>query len=533
MSGRKQSTLDTFGGTSDSPPPEGPRPAPAASDWVEHPQIARERLRAWPFQERLAKEALRRNLLVVLPTGLGKTVIAALTAAAVLEKGRGKVLFLAPTRPLVVQHARSFEEWFVSLPHAVFTGEARHPRREGTWEAARAIFATPQVILHDLLEGIYSLKDVDLIIFDEAHHARGEYAYAKLAPIYRAQRPEEGHVLALTASPGSPSELVAKLGLDGVEAREREDPEVAEYVQSIDHSTVRVSLTPEQTEAIRFLTTAAREEMVRLQRYGFLRRKKLTVTSIKDLVDVRKEIWARPGSTGLKFQALGRLGMAQHMLHGVELIEREGLRPFVEYARRLQTTSTKRLDQRFLAHPSVVKALEIAESSLTGGAEASHPKVERLTEIVRELLSEKPSAKVLVFAEYRDSVRTLVEHLRSVGISVESFVGQARRSAEDPGMSQREQVARIESFKAGKFSVLVASRVAEEGLDIPQVDLVVEYDVLSSSLRTVQRHGRTGRTTAGRVVSLVAEGTKEERYRVRAAEKGSRTRRALRNLSTR
>jgi len=59
----------------------------------------------------IAKSALQSNTLVVLPTGLGKTIIALLVAVERLSMfPDGKVLVLAPTRPLVLQHARFFQE---------------------------------------------------------------------------------------------------------------------------------------------------------------------------------------------------------------------------------------------------------------------------------------------------------------------------------------------------------------------------------------------------------------------------------------
>lgn len=506
---------------------------PGADGYVEHPVLAPGRLRAYPFQMALATEALGKDLLVVLPTGLGKTVIAALVAAEVVRKKRGKVLLLAPTKPLVVQHARSLEGWFRSLRRAIFTGEVGTPDREGSWGTAQAVFATPQVVLHDLLDGLYSLRDVGVIIFDEAHHARGKYAYTKIAAIYHSQRTEDARVLALTASPGDPVDLMKKLQLAGIESRTREDPDVGDYVRATDASTVKVPLAPEQVEICGMLREAARVEMVQLQRYGLLRKKKLTVTSVKDLVDARKEIWARPGSLGLRFQALSRIGLAQHFLHSVELVEREGLLPFLSYAETLDQKTRKKLDRSFLSHPVTVAARERARNTVDGDRSSSHPKLEELTRIVSEELAQNPQAKILVFAEYRDAVRVVTEHLRSRGVRVESFVGQASRSPKDPGMAQKRQISVLQAFRTGSFPVLVASRVAEEGLDIPQVDIVVEYDVLSSHIRTTQRRGRTGRTTAGRVITLMAEGTKEEAYRSRAVKGEARLRRSLRKLSTR
>ena len=59
---------------------------------------------------------------------------------------------------------------------------------------------------------------------------------------------------------------------------------------------------------------------------------------------------------------------------------------------------------------------------------------------------------------------------------------------------------------------IVATSIGEEGLDIPQVDLVVFYEPVPSEIRTIQRRGRTGRSAAGRVVMLVTKDTRDEAY---------------------
>ncbi|MCL4324968.1 MAG: DEAD/DEAH box helicase family protein [Candidatus Thermoplasmatota archaeon] len=507
------------------------RPRATPEGYVEHPLLKDRVLKTYPFQLTVASEAAAADTLVVLPTGLGKTVVAALVTAERLSHAATKVLFLAPTKPLVVQHYRSFSTWFRSLPSAVFTGEVSKPVREGDWETATAVFATPQLVVHDLLEGRYSLKDIGLVIYDEAHHGRGKYAYAKIAAIYQTQGPAIRRQLALTASPGDPKEILAHLHLASAIVRSREDEDVAPFVQTVETSLVRVALSEDQKAAVEELRGAAREEMVRLQRYGLLRTRKLAVTSIKDLVAARKQLFALPIRMGARFQALVRIALAQHLLHAVELIEREGFTPFLGYLERVQAQpKLKKADKLFLEHEALARAKELAGAS--GDGTNSHPKQTELLSLVSETLKEKPDAKILVFTEYRDSVRSLVDMLKKEGLRVERFVGQAHRSEKDRGMAQRHQLSVLDAFKSGRFNILVASRVAEEGLDIPQVDLVVEYDVLSSGVRTTQRMGRTGRTMAGRVVTLLSEGTKEERYRVKGLVRAARSRRELRKVST-
>ena len=109
--------------------------------------------------------------------------------------------------------------------------------------------------------------------------------------------------------------------------------------------------------------------------------------------------------------------------------------------------------------------------------------------------------RVLIFTQYRDTARHIVAVLSENGIKASRFVGQAKRQG-DPGMKQEEQSSILDSFRNGEFDVLVATSIAEEGLDIPEVDLVIFYEPIPSEIRYIQRRGRTGRKSAGTVMIL-------------------------------
>ena len=255
-------------------PPALPGVWEVADGHIVHPLVRPGEVRALPFQLDMARVGLEEDLLVVLPTGLGKTVIAALIAAEVLRRSEGKVLFLAPTRPLVHQHAEAFGRWLTPLKSARFTGTVKRPIREGAWETADVVFATPEIVVNDLAAGRYTLADAALVIFDEAHHAVGKYAYVPLAARYRADRLADGRVLGLTASPGGRDErieeVVANLGFRRIEARTREDDGVREYVQPIEVDYRWVDLPPESQHIRELLEEAAHTTARKLQKMGYL-----------------------------------------------------------------------------------------------------------------------------------------------------------------------------------------------------------------------------------------------------------------------
>ncbi len=505
---------------------------------VEHPLLRPDTIRALPFQLDLARIGLAEDLLVVLPTGLGKTVIAALLAAEVLRRSTGKVVVLAPTRPLVQQHAESFRRWLVPLVAARFTGTVRKPVREGAWETADLVFATPEILAHDLADGRYRLDDVALLVFDEAHHAVGKYAYVPIAERYRAERPADGRVLGLTASPGGRDErieeVVGHLGVARIEARSREDEGVREHVQPIEVEQRWVDLPPATAHVRDLLSSAARATARKLQKMGYLRKKPIASLSVKDLIALRAEIFARPGPMVRRFGPLFHQLVLLHLHHAQERLETQGLEPFLQYLERVAAKpKPSRGDLAFLRLAEVVQAKGEAASFLANSKEPSHPKLDALVALVDETLARPRThpPRVLVFAQYRDTIQSIQGVLEAQGWRVGRFVGQATRDRDDPGMSQKEQARVLAEFREGRFPLLVASSVAEEGLDVPDVDLVVFFESVPSEIRAIQRRGRTGRTSLGQVVVLLTRETRDVAYQMAEARREKAMRRIVRRLS--
>jgi len=544
----RQRLLDDFTGgagpVAEEPPTGRPHPPALPGTWevvdghVVHPLLKPGQVRALPFQLDMARIGLEEDMLVVLPTGLGKTIIAALLAAEALRRSDGKVLVLAPTRPLVQQHADSFGRWLTPLRFARFTGTVKRPIREGAWETAEVVFATPEIVVNDLAADRYGLSEVTLVVFDEAHHAVGKYAYVPLAARYRTDRPEGGRVLGLTASPGGKDErieeVVANLGVRRIEARSREDDGVREFVQPVEIDYRWVDLPPEAQRIRGLLETAAHATARKLQKMGYLRKKPIGSISVKDLIALRAEIFARPGPMVRRFGPLFHQLVLLHLHHAQERLETQGLAPFVQYLDRLASKEKpSRGDLAVLKLPEVVTARREAEEFLRTSRESSHPKLDALVEVVQETLA-RPRGhppRILVFAQYRDTIQTIQSILELQGWTTGRFVGQATRDAEDKGMNQKEQGRILAGFREGRFPILVASSVAEEGLDVPDVDLVVFFESVPSEIRAIQRRGRTGRSSLGRVTVLLTRETRDVRYQVAEVRREQSMRRIVRRLS--
>jgi Fanconi anemia group M protein len=487
-------------------------------------------LEAREYQKRIAEVAASTNTLVVLPTGLGKTIIAILVAAQLLEKHPGsKAMVLAPTRPLVLQHLRAFGAQ-LKLPEgsmAALTGTVDPGEREVLWMKSRIIFATPQTVYNDVRHGRVSLQDVVLAVFDEAHRSVKDYTYTRLATAYResALRPR---IMGLTASPGASKEKVNEikrnLYIEAVEARSEESEDVKGYVEKTDIGTIRVRVPDEYYETTLRLRELYNDKVKKLLSGGFLRSNRV---SKKALLEARSAISARlksaqasGGQKGYIFGAIINQAQAVATLHAIEMIETQGAPPLLRYLQKLRDRPDKgKAVSSLLRDPKWLRMEEEAAKL----ASVPHPKISVMLDVVKSQLSRKPDSRVIVFTQYRDTIEDIVRALEKEGLSSRRFVGQSDREG-SRGMDQQLQTQTLDLFRKGEFRVLVSSSIGEEGLHVPDVDLVVFYEAVPSEIRYIQRRGRTGRTTEGRVVILLAEGTVDEAYYYSTLLKESRMR---------
>ncbi len=489
---------------------------------VEH-SLLRPGLEEREYQINIARSCLQRSTLVVVPTGLGKTVVALLVMAEVLRRQGPKVLLLAPTKPLVEQHAAFLRE-YLRADVAAFTGEVEPVEREAEWIEKSVIVSTPQVVENDLRQGRIGLGGLHLVVFDEAHRAVGDYSYVSLGKALQ----EMGGctVMGMTASPGSDPERIlevcANLGIQGVEIRTEFDADVVRYIHDIYVEGARVDL-PEVAKRMAGLLRGSFDDIIAdLKARGFLTYKPMV--NIRDLLATQADISRRLRSqerNGALYYAATQVALCLKINHALVLVETQGIGALRNYFAKLEEEGNKpdagRASRNLLKIPKVTEAMKIARV-----VQPNDPKVAKAIEVVTQQLADKPEARTIVFAQFRDTAETLVRELGRVpGLRPIRFVGQATRG-KDVGLSQREQAEIIEGFRSGKHNILVSSSVGEEGLDIPQVDLVVFYEPVPSEIRTIQRRGRTGRARPGRVVVLLSRDTRDEAYLASAKRKERR-----------
>jgi Fanconi anemia group M protein len=481
---------------------------------VEHPKIRPGVLEDRLYQSHIAQSAIARNTLVVLPTGLGKTAIALRVVAEYLERAPDRsVLLMAPTRPLVLQHAKSVADSLVGPPPVVLTGTVSPERRSALLSPPQVIVATPQVVGNDLVRGQFPLDRLSLIVFDEAHRAIGDYPYVAIGRANQAGL--RARVLAMTASPGSRLEKIrsvwSNLGIEHVEYRTSDDVDVQPYVHHIGVEQVEVAVPAEvQHLAIR-VRAALRHQTDRLVELHLLAP---GVVGKRELLDLGSKLHQQVAASRARgetapanlWAAVTAQSAAMKASHALELVETQGVGAFRAFLERQEADRPSPAIRAFLKDEEIVAAREVLK-----GITLEHPKVEAAITIVTAQLLASPASRVIVFTQYRQTAELLEQEFARLSggpVRAARFVGQASRDGMD-GMSQKEQSALLDRFRSGAINCLIATSVAEEGLDVPSVDMVVFYEPVPDVIRSIQRRGRTGRARPGRAVVLVAQGTRD------------------------
>ena len=485
------------------------------------------------YQKTIFETCKEKDCLVVLPTGTGKTLIALMMAIDRFKKfPLKKIVVLAPTRPLIEQHYEYFKK---NLPEGwadmqLFTGKTPAAKREKIWRTAEFIFSTPQCIANDLDKKIYKLNEVSLLIVDECHRCLKNYAYNRVAQKYKDHAIDK-RVLGLTASPGSDKEIITNvcenLGIEAVEIRTRESLDVKPYLQELEFEKIEVDFPPEFEEIKVLLQEIYNQKVSELKHrrvlFGFASKTMLLKTQANLMNSIRK---SRNINNML---AVSACAQALKISHALELLETQTISSFITYLKDLFKQATEKKSkgvQKLVKDPRFAKAYTLATT-----LNKEHPKLELLKELIEKQFNLNKNSRIIIFAQFRETVRKISELLSKVpGIKVDNFVGQAIKQhdkGETTGLKQKEQKEMIEKFRAGEINVLVATSIAEEGLDIPEVNEVIFYEPIPSAIRSIQRRGRTARLSKGSLKILITKNTRDQVYHYVAHHKEKRMHTAI------
>ncbi|KAK3229964.1 hypothetical protein Dsin_001845 [Dipteronia sinensis] len=472
------------------------------------------------YQFNITKTALFANTLVALPTGLGKTLIAAVVMYNYFRWFQdGKIVFAAPSRPLVMQQIEAChnivgipQEWTIDM-----TGQISPTRRAYFWKTKRVFFVTPQVLEKDIQSGTCLVKYLVCLVIDEAHRALGNYSYC-MAVRELMSVPVQLRILALTATPGSKQQtiqlIIDNLHISTLEYRNENDDDVSRYVHNRKTELMEVAMGQDAAEISNLLLDIICPYVNRLSSYGLLQNRDCQTLSPIDLLSSREKFRKAPPPDlpHIKFgEVEAYFGALITLYHIRRLLSGHGIRPAFEM---LEEKLKQGSFARFMSKNEIIRKVKLLmQQSLSHGAPS--PKLSKMLEVLVDHFKTKDPkhSRVIIFSNFRGSVRDIMSTLANIGnlVKATEFIGQSSGKTLK-GQSQKVQQAVLEKFRAGEYNVIVATSIGEEGLDIMEVDLVICFDANVSPLRMIQRMGRTGRKHDGRVVVLACEGSELKGY---------------------
>ena len=252
---------------------------------------------------------------------------------------------------------------------------------------------------------------------------------------------------------------------------------------------------------------------------------RVTQLGLSNAMDRSQAAIARGDKSG--YRSSSQIATAMRLHHLINHLLCQGIAASRHFLKRMREDSAKTRSSSDFLRDTRVRHLSNRLSEM----DEIHSKVGAVRRLVRGRIRRDPESRIIVFANFRDTVEALEIALKNLeGALAIQFIGQSSRG-ESGGLSAKEQISRLEAFRSGAANVLVATSVGEEGLDIPSADLVIFYEPVSSEIRTIQRRGRTGRSREGEVVVLVAEGTRDEGAREASRRKEEAMHRAVRRVS--
>jgi len=476
------------------------------------------------YQKKIFETCSEKNCLVVLPTGLGKTLIALMLAIHRMKEFPGeKVVFLAPTRPLAEQHLQTFKKYLPELfaDMQLFTGKVNAKNRQKIWQNADIIFSTPQCVANDIQKNLYNLNDVCLLIEDEAHRCVKNYDYNYIAKNYY-KNSLHPRILGLTASPGSDKgkiqSICRNLFIESVELRTRNSDDVRPFLKEREFEKILVQFPPEFEEMRQVLLKLFSQYVEELRKRHVL----FGPASKTHLIKLQKKIMATIARGNKSYNyLLGASACAQSikLQHALELLETQTLQSFQTYLQKLFKEASIRKSRgvvKLVSKPEFNFVFMSANELLAKDRE--HPKLAELINIIQKekehQQKEKSNLKIIVFSQFRETAKSISKKINNAlpEINAKVFVGQAKKSKSDSGLSQKQQKKILNEFSDGKINVLCATCIAEEGLDIPEVNAVVFYEPIPSAIRTIQRAGRTARLEKGKLIILITKKTRDEAF---------------------
>ncbi|XP_076804878.1 ATP-dependent RNA helicase DHX58-like [Clavelina lepadiformis] len=491
------------------------------------------------YQLELAGPGLRsENCMIVAPTGSGKTFVALKICLDHVKRKaeEAKVIFLVPRVPLVQQQYKLFKQYF--NPNTMFqiTGDANsNVPMHKSLQNHQITIMTPQILVNLLGDELLDIQELTLLIFDECHHAVKKDPYSQIMKHYLDAKFQPTstlpQIVGLTALPG--------FGKAKTMAKAEENIKTLMAILDISLAPVRVK---KYISSLRQYQTETKDEMKAVSRRRgdhFCAGIKAVMERIHHLIKRAIDEYKTVLEGKLKYDLRASPGSQDYEAWCVNLYEASKLIKFTEATQRFMTYAmflreyntslilndhVRSTDARDYLVEKLVLAncasesvkdelLEIHKNICEkqfhyfemDEKENMNPMLEQLYEILRQQFERQSDSRCIIFVKTRAIASNLLtclkeqDDLTDLNLFPEQLIGSGR--AVDAGMNKTKQEDTLQAFKDGRCKVIVATSVAEEGLDIKACNLIITYNYSTNEIGRVQRKGR-GRAKDSRMLML-------------------------------
>ncbi|XP_074653158.1 ATP-dependent RNA helicase DHX58-like [Tubulanus polymorphus] len=508
----------------------------ATPDEEEDPvQIKQLELRAQ--QTRLAEYGNSgKNVIIVAPTNFGKTYVALDMCKKHLKRNeQNKLIFFVPRVPLISQQHKRFREYLSEFKSIGMCGEAGdHGPFHLLLPKYRILVMTPQILLNAMkdenrMETKVSIDMFSMLVFDECHHTDKGHAYNEIMSLYMHEKLIKQanylpQIIGLTASPGTNKsntmekavEHIMRMcaNLDSIMVCPNSN---AENLQNDEIKTELRTVTPRKHDIFQQRIT---DVMIRIESKinTFAGVNNETASKIPEYINLLRSCPAAKNDCQYT-------GWISQMKKIIPKLQNPLLNDCVQYlmhyhdslllndkcrSRDALNDLEKHLPLKLLDMP--METHRFLEQSYKGLHEELHSKVDEecytnpLMKLLKDLLTKSYSqyqseCRAIVFVKTRELARILEEWMNEDGqlkqLNAAFMVGQE--------MTKTKQEEVLNNFSNGDHKVLIATTVAEEGLDVKQCSLVICYNHVTNEIAMVQTRGRARKEGSKYIVIAVED----------------------------
>ncbi len=292
------------------------------------------------------------------------------------------------------------------------------------------------------------------------------------------------------------------LSLDAVEIRDEGDEDVKKYVQKRNIEWIEVNLPEEIKDLHSKMKNIYLNKAKELIRIGF--NKPTHLIGKKDLLQIQQSLRINLNKGDKSaFYGISLTAQLLKLDYMLELIEIQGLKILNNFLEKLKNDESKAA-KNILNNKEIQEAINICNNLIKEGKE--HPKFNKLKEIIFEEIKLNPKIKIMIFANYRDTVESILNLLKSNNVKVVKLIGQKE------GLTQKQQINIVKEFEESDDNVLIGTSIMEEGLDVKGANEVIFYEAVPSEIRKIQRMGRVARLQSGKIIFLITKNTRDEAY---------------------